>query len=72
MHRAAGIGGVVDAYAHIEGLQSRAGDIVDLALQEGTEGGVHRETAGVAVGQIHTCGKHGDSNLATFLFRHGV
>ena len=72
VHRAAGIGGVVDAYAYVEGLQGRTGDIIDLALQEGTEGGVHRESVGVAVGQIHACGEHGDGNLATFFIRHGV
>ena len=52
MHGAAGIGGVVDANADVDGPQGRAGDVVDLVLQEGAEGSVHGEAAGVAVGKI--------------------
>ena len=70
MHGAAGIGGVVDTHAQVEGLQRRPCDVVDLALQERAEGGVHGELVGVAAGEVHAGGEHRDGYLAALFGRH--
>ena len=70
MGGASSVGAVVDAYTEVDGLQGGACDIVDLTLEEGTEGTVHGESARVAVGDVHTCGEHCDCDLATLFGRH--
>ena len=70
MHRSCGIGGIVDAHAEVEGPQGRACDAVDLALQEGAEGGVHGEAACITVSQVHARGDHAHRQLASLLICH--
>ena len=70
MGRAGGVGTVVDTHTQVEGLQGGTRDVVDLALEERTEGVVHGEPARVAVGEIHSRGEHRDGDLAALLGRH--
>ena len=67
MHITRRIGSVIDTYTEVKGLQGIACDAVDLALQERTESRVHRETASVAVSEIHACGQHRYCQFASFL-----
>ena len=70
-----GVAGSIRALVKTETEIYRAhgtlGDVVDLALKEGVKGTVHREPAGIAIGEIHACGEHGDGELATLLHTHG-
>ena len=72
MHGTRSIGAVIDAHAEVEGLEGRAGNVVDLTLEEAAEGRVHGELAGVAVGEIHAGGEHGHGNFPAFLGRHAL
>ena len=65
-----GIGRIVDTQTNIECLQCRTSDTVNLTLQERAKCIVHREATGIAIGQIHTCGKHGYGYLSALLLRH--
>ena len=72
VHVSAGVGHVVESEAQVERSQGFACDVVDLTLEEGTQGVVHRESAGVSVGQIHAGGEHGDGQFSAFVDTHGV
>ena len=70
MHVSRSVGGIVNAEAQVERAQGVACNVVYLALQEGAEGAVHRESACVAVGKIHSRGKHRHGELAPLFHAH--
>ena len=72
MRLSCGIGGVVEAHLQVDTLQGTCRDVVDLALQERAQCGVHRERIGVAIGQIHAGGEHGDGELTALFLAHRV
>ena len=72
MHAAVGIGRVVHAEGEVEAAQGIARNLVDFGIEERAESGIHGDGSGVAVGQIHACGQHGDGQLASLLDAHGL
>ena len=64
--------GVLDAEADVDGLQCRACNVVDFALQEGVQSGVHGEVTRASAIQIHACSQHGYRQFASLLITHGV
>ena len=63
---------VVHTKTKVQRSQSITRDIVNLALQERAKGIIHRETAGISIGNIHSGSQHRNSNLASLLYTHGV
>ena len=74
MHATGSSGGIVDAHIEVEPhrLHGFSCHTVDFRLQERTQGIVHGERTGVAIGEIHARCQHGNGHLATSFHRHGL